>query len=58
MKIKAFLDELRSKGVIIEHGKKHFKLYYGDKWTTCARHPSQELSNKSASNIRKQLGLE
>lgn len=57
MKLKAFLDELKKQGVIIEQGTNHYKLFYGDKWTTCTRHHAKELSNKSASNIRKQLGL-
>lgn len=57
MKLKSFLDELKEQGVLIVQGTCHYKLYYGDKWTTCVRHPSKELSNRSASNIRKQLGL-
>jgi len=57
MKIKSFLDELKTEGVIVRQGKRHYILSYGDKWTTCKRHPSQELSNVSATNIRKQLGL-
>lgn len=58
MKSQAFIDELKSKGVIVKNGKNHYKLYYGDKWTTCRRHPSQEISNASALKIKKQLGLE
>lgn len=55
MKLKAFLDELRKRGVLVKEGTNHYKLFYGDKWTTCVRHPSKELSNVSANNIRKQL---
>ena len=57
MKLKAFLDELRKRGVLVKEGTNHYKLFYGDKWTTCVRHPSKELSNVSPNNIRKQLGL-
>lgn len=57
MKLKAFLDELKAKGVLIKNGTNHYKLYYGDKYTICGRHLSKELSNKNAENIRKQLGL-
>lgn len=57
MKLKSFIDELKQQGVIVKNGTGHYKLFYGDKWTTCVRHPSKELSNRSASNIRKQLGL-
>ncbi len=57
MKLKSFLDELRKQGVLITQGTDHYKLYYGDKWTTCTRHHSKELSNASARNIKKQLGL-
>lgn len=43
--------------MIVVNGKRHYKLYYGDKWTTCARHPTQEISNISMNNVKKQLGL-
>lgn len=57
MKLKTFIDELKERGVIVVNGKRHYKLYYGDKWTTCARHPTQEISNISMNNVKKQLGL-
>lgn len=57
MKLKTFLDELKKEGVVVLNGTNHYKLILGDKWTTCKRHPSKELSNVAASRIRKQLGL-
>lgn len=57
MKPKEFLDELKSKGVRVEDGSKHYKLYYKGKQTTCPRHPSLEFSVVFANRIKKQLGL-
>ena len=57
MKLKTFIDELKAQGVQVVNGKRHYKLYYGDKWTTCARHPAQEISNICMNNVKKQLGL-
>lgn len=57
MKIKAFIDLLKSEVVTVKNGTNHYKLYYGTKWTICPRHPSKEISDINANNVRKQLGL-
>ena len=57
MKHSSFIDELRKLGVRVENGTRHLKLYYKGKQTTCPRHPSQEISEKFAKLIKKQLGL-
>lgn len=31
MKLKTFIDELKERGVTVVNGKRHYKLYYGDK---------------------------
>ena len=55
MKIKAFIDLLKSEGVTVKSGTNHYKLYYGTKWTIC--HPSKEISDINANNVIKQLVL-
>ena len=57
MKIKAFIDLLKSEGVTVKNGTNHYKLYYGTKWTICPRHPSKEISDINANNVIKQLVL-
>ena len=58
MKPKVFLDELKAAGVVVKHGKKHYKLYYKNRQSTCPRHPAQEISAKFARIIKNHLGLE
>ena len=57
MKYKDFIDELTSLGVKVVDGKKHLKLYFNNKQTTCKRHPTQEVSKKHRLDVLKQLGL-
>lgn len=57
MKISEFLRWLRSQGVRVEDGTKHWKLYLNDKRSTLPRHPSQELKEGTKNAILKQLGL-
>lgn len=57
MKIRSFIDSLKKQGVTVENKSKHYVLYFQNKWTTCPRHPSKEISENFMKRIRKQLGL-
>lgn len=57
MKEHYFLTQLRSQGVQIKHGTKHYKLYYNGRQATLRRHPSKELYECLCIKIKKQLGL-
>ena len=57
MKISEFLRWLRSQGVQVGQGTKHWKLYHQGKQSTLPRHPSQELKEGTKQAILKQLGL-
>lgn len=57
MKQSEFLRWLIAKGVTIEEGTKHIKLYYGDKQSTLPRHPSKELKTGLVNGVKKQLDI-
>lgn len=57
MKHSDFIDYLKSVGVVIKEGKKHLKLYFNGKHSTCPRHPTKEISKVMVETIKKQLGL-
>jgi len=56
MKEKAFLDELRQKGVVITHRKRHYRFSYLNRWTTCARHPLPRDFGKLCKKDSKKIG--
>jgi len=56
MKTSEFKRWLLSKGVEMQEGKKHTKLYYQGKQSVLPRHAS-ELKNGTMKAIIKQLGL-
>lgn len=58
MKQDEFRRWLEKRGVRVEEGRKHWKLYYNGKQTTLPRHPSKELKEGTRRAILKQLGLE
>jgi len=49
---------LQAQGVVFKPGKKHDKLYFGDKRAVFPRHQSQEVGEDFRKRILKQLGLE
>lgn len=57
MKISEFKRWLESRGVRVEGGTKHWKLYYKDQQTTLPRHPSKELKEGTRMGILKRLGI-
>lgn len=58
MKISEFLRWLRSQGVQIEHGTRHYRLKVPNRPPqTLPRHPSQELNEGIRKNIIRDLGL-
>lgn len=56
MKLSEFARWLKAQGVIFKEGKKHTKLYYGNKQSTLPRH-SAEIKEPLRKGIIKQLGL-
>lgn len=59
MKIAAFINHLKSLGVRVSNGSRHYKLYYEAKngHSVCPRHPGREISPDLQMKILKQLGL-
>lgn len=58
MRVSEFKRWLESRGAEFKPGKKHFKVYLGDKRSTFPRHMSQEVGETLRKLILKQLGLE
>jgi mRNA interferase HicA len=57
MKSAEFVRWLKSQGVEIKNGTKHYKAYYKGKQTTVPRHPGSEIDDDFAKRIKKQLGM-
>lgn len=57
MKHKDFIDELKSLGVKLKDGTRHYKAYYNGKQTVVLRHPTREYSQDYLKRVKKQLGL-
>lgn len=57
MKTSEFLRWLRSKGVSVENGTRHFLLKYQGKRQTLPRHLSKEIDERIRKNIIRDLGL-
>ena len=57
MKISEFRRWLESRGVRVENGAKHWKLYFNGKQSVLPRHPGRELKDGTRREIIKQLGL-
>lgn len=57
MRFSEFKRYLQSHGVVFKRGKKHDKLYLGDKRSTFPRHQGQEIGDDLRKLILKQLGL-
>lgn len=57
MKERDFKRWLKAQGAKLKNGKKHIKVYLGDKQATIPRHPSKELKHGTVEGIKKQLGL-
>jgi mRNA interferase HicA len=51
MKQSEFLRYLKSKGVIVEQGSRHAKLFYKGNVSVAPRHPSKELSESTRKAI-------
>lgn len=57
MKGNEFKKWLKSQGVTIENGTKHYKLFFNGKQSTLPRHDARELNEGLRQAIMKQLGL-
>jgi mRNA interferase HicA len=57
MRFSEFKRELEKRGVVFKNGKKHYKLYFGDRRSTFPRHQGQEVGETLRKLILKQLGL-
>lgn len=57
MKFNEFERWLKSQGVQFKKGKKHSKLYLGERRSTFPRHQTQDVGEDLRKNILKQLGL-
>jgi mRNA interferase HicA len=58
MRFSEFRRWLEARGVIFKPGKKHFKLYLGDRRSTFPRHQSQEVGETLRKLVLRQLGLD
>ena len=57
MKQSEFVRWLAARGAVFKQGKKHLKVYIGNKQSTLPRHPSHEIGEALRKAIIKQLGL-
>jgi len=57
VKTSEFVRWLKSQGVKVEDGTRHYKAKLGDKQTVIPRHPSKEIKTGTVEAIKKQLGL-
>ncbi|ANU65080.1 mRNA interferase [Burkholderiales bacterium YL45] len=57
MKTSEFIRWLKSRGVLVENGTRHFLLVYQGKRQTLPRHLSKEINEKIRKNIIRDLGL-
>jgi len=57
MKISEFKRWLEARGVRIENGTSHWRLYFEGRLSTLPRHPAKELKEGTRRAILKQLGL-
>lgn len=57
MKTSEFIRWLKSRGVLVENGTRHFLLVYQGKRQTLPRHLSKEINEKIRKNIVRDLGL-
>jgi mRNA interferase HicA len=58
MKQSEFKRWLAAHGATFRQGRRHLKVYLGNKQCVMPRHPSHEISEKLRKEILKQLGLD
>lgn len=57
MKISEFVRWLKTQGVTVTEGARHYHASRQGKQTTIPRHPAKEIKTGTAEAIKKQLGL-